>query len=167
MERNKVIGSCHLCKEKALHVFGGNEEETQQCISCGYVSSFNYMLKDGEDKSNHKLFNTLTDEMKEWAIQKNNRIWIPTMMTLPMGMLYPGNDKDGVMMWNFSPMVDIPKKEQKNYPIPEQDGKFYTQKYDTDNQIQFEWFAKALKHVNDELKKTTETTSGNLPNLEF
>tara|TARA_B100001094_G_scaffold32216_1_gene26720 strand:- start:9487 stop:9990 length:504 start_codon:yes stop_codon:yes gene_type:complete len=167
MKHNKIIGTCHLCEEKSLHVFGAGNQETQQCISCGYVSSANYILGDGEDKSNHKLFNTLTDEMKNWAIQKNNRIWLPTIMTLPVGMLYPSDDDKGVMIWNFSSMVNIPEEEQKDYPIPEQEGKFYTQKYDTDNQLQFEWFAKALKHVNDLISDVAKTTSGNLPNLEF
>ena len=36
-------------------------------------------------------FKKLSEDMKNWAVEKHNRIWIPTIMTLPIGMLYPIN----------------------------------------------------------------------------
>ena len=163
---NKIIGSCPLCEERALHVFGEGEGETQQCISCGYVTSTRYKLQDNQEKSDNKLFQELTEQMKEWSVVKNNRIWIPTMITLPIGMIYPSSDNENVMIWSFAPMVDIPEEEQKNYPIPGQDGKFYTQKYDTDSELlTFNWFAEALQHTNTLMKTGMEETSGDLPDL--
>ena len=98
---------------------------------------------------------------------QNNRIWIPTMMTLPVGMLYPSNSDDKVMVWSFAPMIDITEDEKEKYPIPGQDGKFYKQRYDTDENVKtFKWFAEALHHVNNLMKNSIENTKGNLPNLE-
>ena len=56
-------------------------------------------------------------------------------------------------------MVDIPEEEQKNYPIADQEGKFFTRKLDTDNAKKFTKFYEALKQLGaiiemDELEET-------------
>ena len=160
-----IISNCPLCKDKSLHVLGEGETETQQCISCGYVTSYRYRLEDDESVDNHKLFNELTPQMKEWSVKKLNRIWLPTMMTLPHGMLYPDNDNENVMVWNFAPMVDIPKEEQKKYPVDNDGDKFYTRRYDTESKKTFTWFAEALKYVQDSIKESVENPVNNAPKL--
>ena len=35
--------------------------------------------------------------MKDWAVEKENRIWIPSMITLPFGTLYPINMNENSM----------------------------------------------------------------------
>ena len=163
----KIIGNCPLCGQKALHVMGEGEAQTQQCISCGYVSSERYKLGEGQTKNDNDLYNELTAEMKEWSIEKNNRIWIPTIITLPVGMLYPSNSDENVMVWKFAPMVDITEDEKEKYPIPNQEGEYYKQRYDTDEGVKtFEWFAESLHHVNTLMKNSIENTKGNLPDLE-
>ncbi len=37
-------------------------------------------------------------------------------------------NKDKVMKWGYAEMVDIPKEEQKHYPVPNQENKFYEKK---------------------------------------
>ena len=91
--------------------------------------------------------------MKKWAKDKDGHIWIPTIMTLPFAILYPFDDKDGDMKWGLSLMVDIPKKEQKDYPIPGDSGKFYERKYDTDNAKTFDEFVNALAELNKRVKE--------------
>ena len=151
MDKTHLIGNCPLCGEKALHVMGTDEHQTQQCISCGYVSSERYKLADGQSKEDNDLYKQLTPEMMEWVVVKNNRIWIPTIMTLPIGMLYPSNSDDKVMVWRFAPMVDITKDEREKYPIPGQDGEFYTQRYDTDENVKT--FTTFTKENVDDLKQ--------------
>ena len=157
-----------MCGERALHVLQDVEKrlDNQQCINCGYVTSHTFKLNEKPKEDNEK-YNTLTNEMKSWIKESNDRIWIPTIMTLPLGMLYPidvevVNEEDSkiadmqvtenVMKWAFAEMIQIPKEEQKNYPIPEQDGQFYAQRYDTDNQKIYDEFIYALAELNDRIK---------------
>ena len=39
-----IISNCVLCNEHSLHILGENELESQQCISCGYVSTEKFKL---------------------------------------------------------------------------------------------------------------------------
>ena len=80
-----IISNCQLCEEHSLHVIGEKQATIQQCIYCGYVSSEKYK----GTKEDNDEYKNLTDDMKEWAIEKNNRIWIPSIFTLPDGLIYP------------------------------------------------------------------------------
>jgi len=161
-----IVTSCQLCDERALHVIGDNDSKIQQCISCGYVTNSKYKGK----KEDNVEWNTLTEDMKKWSKETLGYIWIPTIMTLPDYMLYPFDDKDGVMKWGLAEMVDISKEEQKNYPIPGDSGKFYERKYDTDSAVTYEKFYEALSFINDKAKeklaKKNERVDIKLPKTE-
>ena len=92
----------------------------------------NSLDKEVSAKEDNETFKTLPEEMQSWAKEDNGKIWIPSMITLPFGTLYPENVNDG-MKWSFAEMVDIPEEEQKNYPREDGNG-FHTKKYDTTNQ---------------------------------
>ena len=149
---NKLLSNCPLCDERSLHVLSDESKEldNQQCINCGYVTSHLFKLDNNEKQDNEK-YKTLTQDMKDWSVIANDRIWIPTIMTLPLGMLYP-LDVEGKMKWAFAEMIDIPEEEQKDFPIPNQDGKFYKQRYDTDNIKTYDEFLYALAELNDKMK---------------
>ncbi len=149
---NKIISNCPLCDEHSLHVIGEEETEMMQCISCGYVSSSKFI----GDKKN-KEYKKLTDDMKKWSIKKNDRIWIPTIMTLPIGMLYPidteeviGDGTQIIMKWAFAPMVEITEEEKEKYPNP--DGGFYERRIDTDNPTIYDKFVNGMIFVNEKMK---------------
>ena len=142
----KLISNCPLCEEHSLHTMGPDESsQVMQCINCGYVSSSQYI---GTKKTN-KAYKKLTDDMKKWSTEKNDRIWIPTILTLPIGMLYP-YDKDDKMKWFFAPMVDIPEEERENYP--NEQGGFYERKIDTDNPTIYDKFIEGMTLVNQLMK---------------
>ena len=153
MKTQKIVSNCPLCEEHSLHVVSSTNFnfDNQQCIYCGYVSSYNFKLN-GKSKEDVQAYIDLTENMKQWVKIENDRIWIPTIMTLHTGMLYPFDNEDGEMKWAFAPMVDIPKDEQKNYPIPEQEDKFYAQKYDTDNKEEYDTFLECLHTLNERAK---------------
>ena len=162
-----IVSNCFLCGEHSLHVAGTEEAQVMQCINCGYVTSTKYI---GTKETNEE-FQKLSEDMKEWSIEESNRIWIPTILTLPIGMLYPFNSKDNHndderMKWAFAPMIKIPEDERKNFPNDQ--GGFYEKKVDTDDAIIYDKFFEAMIYVNKLIKETTEpkeTSTLNLPKL--
>jgi hypothetical protein len=103
--------------------------------------------------------------MKNWAVESNGKIWIPSIITLPIGMLYPINKKvlDGVgevgdgikkeLKWAFAPMVEIPEDKRKDFPNPSIPGKFYDKKIDTDNAVVYDLFIEGMSYINNLLKQ--------------
>ena len=155
----KIISNCPLCETHALHVIEGNNLTLEQCLWCGFASSDNFI----GDKETNKEYKNLPDEMKQYAIENEDRIWIPGILTLPEGMIYPITNEDE-LKWAYATMVDILKEEQKNYPNPE--GGFYTQKYDTDNQEIFDDFYNCINELNKKIEeKRSNLKTIKLPKL--
>ena len=143
----KIVSNCPLCEEQSLHVIEEDGIGTQQCINCGYATTSKFI----GTREDNETYKTLPEEMQSWSVETNDRIWIPTMFTLPFGTLYPTN-VDGEMKWGFAEMVDIPEEEQKNYPV-EGDGEgYYTQMYDTENAKIYDVFLDAMVEMNERAK---------------
>ena len=143
-----LISNCFLCEEKALHVAGTEEAQVMQCINCGYTTTTKFT---GTKETNEE-FQKLGEDMKNWAVESNGKIWIPSIITLPIGMLYPMNIKE-VMKWAFAPMVEIAEEDRKKYPNPNAPGKFYDKKIDTDNAVVYDLFIEGITRVNELLKQ--------------
>jgi ribosomal protein L37E len=141
-----LISNCFLCGEKALHVAGTEDAQVMQCINCGYTTSTKFR---GTRKDNEE-FQKLGEDMKNWAKEENGHIWIPSIITLPIGMLYPVNVKEK-LKWAFAPMVEISEKERENFP--NEQGGFYERKIDTDNAILYDLFIEGMTKVNELLKQ--------------
>ena len=143
-----LIGNCPLCEERALHVAGTENAQVMQCINCGYTTSTKFT---GTKETNEE-FQKLGEDMKNWAVEKIGKVWIPSIITLPIGMLYPVNIKKE-MKWAFAPMVEIPEEERKKYPNPSMPGKFYEKKIDTDNAVLYDLFLEGMTTINEILKQ--------------
>ena len=146
-----ITSNCFLCGEKSLHVAGKEEAQVMQCINCGYTTSTKFR----GIKADNEEFEKLGEDMKNWAKEKNGYIWIPSIITLPIGMLYPVNIKKE-MKWGFAPMVEIPEEDRKKYPNPNTPGKFYDKKIDTDNPKIYNEFVEGMSYVNEILKSKTK-----------
>ena len=148
-----IISNCPLCEERALHVAGTEEAQVMQCINCGYTTSTKFT----GTKEENEEFQKLGEDMKNWAVESNGKIWIPSIITLPIGMLYPvnitvPNDKeDKVMKWAFAPMVEIPEEERENFP--NEQGGFYEKRIDTDKAVVYDLFIEGMTYINDLLKQ--------------
>lgn len=147
-ENTGLIISCPLCDEHSCHVIGAGEAQIMQCINCGYVSSNKYI----GDKDTNEEYKKLEPDMQQWAKEELGRIWIPTIMTLPTGLIYPFNDDDK-MRWGYAKMVQISEEEKEDYPIPGQEDKYYTQRYDMENPRTFDEFIFAMAELQNELKE--------------
>ena len=144
-----MISNCFLCEEKALHIAGTEEAQVMQCINCGYTTSTKYT---GTKESN-KEFKKLGEDMKNWAVEQNGKIWIPSIIALPVGMLYPINIKKKIK-WAFAPMVEIPEDKRKDFP--NEQGGFYDKKIDTDNSVIYDLFLQGMTKINELLKQNTQ-----------
>jgi len=154
-----LVSNCFLCEEKALHIAGTEEAQVMQCINCGYTTSTKFT----GTKETNEHFQKLGEDMKNWAVESNGKIWIPSIITLPIGMLYPINKKvlDGVgevgdgikkeLKWAFAPMVEIPEDDRKDFP--NEQGGFYDKKIDTDNAVVYDLFLEGMTKINEILKQ--------------
>ena len=149
-----MIGNCFLCEEHSLHIAGNEEAQVMQCINCGYVTSTKYIGPQDKNEEYQKL----SEDMKRWSKFENGRTWIPSIITLPIGMLYPVNIKKE-MKWAFAPMIEIPEEERKKYPNPSTPGKFYDKKIDTDNATLYDLFLEGMTKINNLLTKINKKTS--------
>ena len=145
----QMVSNCPLCEEHSLHILGEEETQMMQCLNCGYTSTSKFI----GDKETNEEYNKLTEDMKKWSKEFNGRIWIPTMLTLPIGMLYPQDDSDGNMKWYFSEMVDIPEEDRKNYPVPGDTEQYYERMYDVHNTKEYDEFFEGMVELNSRLKE--------------
>ena len=141
-----LVSNCFLCGQKSLHVAGTEEAQVMQCINCGYTTS----TKFNGIKETNEEFQKLGEDMKNWSIEKNGKIWIPTIITLPIGMLYPINENDK-MKWSLAFMVEIQEKDRENFPNP--NGGFYEKRIDTENAKVFDNFLDAMVKLNEKAKQ--------------
>ena len=167
-----IVSNCQLCQEHSLHVMevpnGTETTKTMQCINCGYASSDLFV----GDKETNESYKSLSDDMKRWSKETENRTWIPSMITLPTGMLFPIDIDNLVnhqveMKWAFAKMEKISKDDQKNYPVEGQEGKFYEKRYNTNNPIIYDTFLEAISDINESAKKVNvePVSSIKLPKL--
>ena len=152
MDLMDIISNCPLCEEHALHIVGEEEAQIMQCIHCGYVSSTSFLGK----RETNETYKGLAKDMKSWSKEYDGRIWIPSIMTLPVGMLYPIDKEDKVMKWAYAKMKDIPKEEQKNFP--DGNGGFYERKIDTDNATIYDEFFEGMLVANNRMKESSYWT---------
>ena len=144
----KIVSNCPLCEEQSLHIISDEGTmKTQQCINCGMATSTKFK----GTKEDNEVYKTLPEEMQGWSKEVNGYIWIPSMITLPFGTLYPVNI-DEKMKWGYAEMVAIPEGEQKNYPIEGAEEGYYTQRYDTENQTIYDEFLYAMAEMNERAK---------------
>ena len=95
---NNLISNCPLCENHTLSIINN---DVNQCMFCGYTTSSMYK---GTSEDN-EYYKALPDEFKEVIQEKNGYIWIPTVMTLPMGIL-KHLLVDDEMFWSFKPLID-------------------------------------------------------------
>ena len=146
-----ILSTCPLCEQRALHVVSAREQALSQCLSCGYATAPKF---EGSVESCDE-YDKLPSDMKKMAKEHNNSVWIPSVMTLPMGMLTPVL-VDENMFWSFQPRVDIPEDERKNYPIPDKSGQYYEQRYDASQTKLFLEFHTAMGELNKEYQREEE-----------
>jgi len=144
-----IVSNCPLCEAHGCHVMGEADACIMQCLNCGYTSTPMYF----GTKKGCKAFQSLPDDIKEWSIENDNKIWLPVQITLPIGMLCPSK-VDDKMRWTFFEMVDITEEEKEKYP--DSKGGFYKRRYDMENPKLYDTFLEGMAELNQRLKNEVE-----------
>ena len=142
----KIVISCDLCGEKSLHLYKENEFTTRQCINCGYSTNDKLRGK----KEDNDVWNSFSDFIKKYTKESGEKIWFPSLLTLPFGSLYPV-EKENKLKWAFSKLLDIPAEEQKNYPVEGVEDKFHTKMLDMDHPTYFDSYLEGLATIRQEM----------------
>jgi hypothetical protein len=115
------------------------------CMESGYNTS--ELLKIGSAEA-EKYEETLTELMRDARIEveETGLVWYPSFLQFPFGMLYLGGTSASDMHWEVAEIVDVHDHEKTKYPIPGQEGQYFTSKLDVDNAKVFDKldFASAL-----------------------
>jgi Zn ribbon nucleic-acid-binding protein len=127
MER---VIDCPICYDSDT-CFEDTQEKfkSYMCFNCGFMSSSHYI-----EENLDKVENTskLVNELKFFDDEREI-YWYPSVVNMgPKGIIFPEGTVES-WVWKYAEVVEVPKKEQKDYPIPDKDGEFYTEKLDIDN----------------------------------
>tara|TARA_R100000152_G_C6698035_1_gene128182 strand:- start:271 stop:774 length:504 start_codon:yes stop_codon:yes gene_type:complete len=132
--------TCPHCGSK--NCFESTEEATNVvsylCLKCGYTTN-SYFTE--ESTSLQNSFNTAPTLIKEIQFfdKKRKLVWIPCVLNMgKRGIIFPRGSRNN-WEWNYAKTVDIPIKEQKKYPIPGQEDKYYSSRLDVDNAEKYDW----------------------------
>jgi hypothetical protein len=118
-------------------------------LSCGFWTN-SFMTEDHEFYM--QQMETLPELYKDlaWKDPETGLIWLPNTINNPeQGMIFANGS--GVSNWKWAAVkaVKIPKKEQKNHPIPGKPGEFMKFKMDMKNMQLFEErdYIEALSYI--------------------
>ena len=127
MER---VIDCPICYDSDT-CFEDTQEKfkSYMCFNCGFMSNSQY-TKDNLDKIENT--SQLVNELK-FHDEERQIYWYPSVVNMgPKGIIFPeGNEESWV--WKYATIVEIPKEEQEQYPVPGKDGEFYKEKLDVEN----------------------------------
>lgn len=155
----KIISNCTLCGEHSLHVIETDDTTMMQCLFCGYATSNRL----AGDKEINVEYHKLPDDMKRWAKENAGQVWIPGILTLPEGMIYPIDIK-GSMKWAYADIKPVPPDEKEKFT--DSSGTVYEVYYDVDNAVIYKEFYECLSKLNNKVKENrVKETEIKLPKL--
>ena len=108
-------------------------EDYYLCMSSGFTTTSKHTITaDGASEvveSMRKTAPKLIVDL-EWIDWDRELVWTPSILNMgKLGIIFPEGTKED-WVWKYAKIVEIPKEEQKNYPIPNKEGKFYESRLD-------------------------------------
>ena len=118
-------------------------------LSCGFWTN-SFMTEDHEFYM--QQIETLPELYKDlaWKDPQTGLIWLPnTINNTEQGMVFANGSDVSNWKWAAVKAVKIPKKDQKNHPIPGKPGEFMKFKMDMKNMYLFEErdYIEALSYI--------------------
>jgi hypothetical protein len=104
--------------------------ESFLCTDCGYTTT-NLNLVDSEIIQGYEQTTAELIKALRWIDPQTNLVWYPIVLNFPSsGIIFPDGTSVDDWSWRAAPAVDIPQEEQKKYPIPGNEGAYYTKRID-------------------------------------
>jgi hypothetical protein len=118
-------------------------------LSCGFWTN-SFMTEDHEFYM--QQMETLPELYKDlaWKDPKTGLVWLPNTINNPEeGMIFANGSDISNWKWAAVKAIKIPKKDQKNHPIPGKPGEFMKFKMDMKNMQLFEErdYIEALSYI--------------------
>ena len=127
MER---VIDCPICYDSDA-CFEDTQEKfkSYMCFNCGFMSYSHYT---DENLDKVEKSSKLVDDLKYFD-EGRGIYWYPSVLNMgPKGIIFPeGNIEHWV--WKYAQVIEVPKEEQEQYPIPGKEGEYYTEKLDVEN----------------------------------
>jgi|TARA_B100001758_G_C18307836_1_gene556071 hypothetical protein len=103
--------------------------KSYMCFNCGFMSNSIYT----EDNLNQiENSSRLVNDLKYFD-EERKIYWYPSVVNMGQkGIIFPEGNPDS-WCWKYAQVVQIEQEEQLDYPIPGEDGKYYTEKLDVEN----------------------------------
>ena len=131
-EKNVVCPICgsYRCFEASTEP---KTEESYLCIQCGYMSHSKYL--ENSDILTQQLDKSADIIGKCKKMDKERGIvWLPSVLNMgERGIIYPEGKDEKDWYWKYAKTKQLAEDEQKDYPVPNQEGKFYQSILDVKN----------------------------------
>ena len=121
------------CFEETQTLPDGQEVASYMCLDCGYTSN----TLNVEDSDFIKGYEETTAELIKdlrWVDPNTNLVWYPIVLNFPsFGIVFPDGTNVFDWSWRAALAVEIPHQDSKKYPIPGQEGEYYTKRVDMES----------------------------------
>ena len=117
------------------------------CMESGF-SSHEKLIEGSEFQP--KFENALTELMINCkVVDDENRVWYPTFMQMPGGMLYCEGKSPQSWNWKVAKIIPIIGDERLNYPVLGKENEYHTSRLDVENALTYDKnnFADALNEL--------------------
>jgi hypothetical protein len=117
------------------------------CMESGF-SSHEKLIEGSEFQP--KFEKALTELMINCKVIDNeNRVWYPTFMQMPGGMLYCEGKSPQLWDWKVAKIIPIIGDERLNYPVLGKENEYHTSRLDVENALTYDKnnFADALNEL--------------------
>ena len=100
-----------------------NGIESRLCMDTGYTTVSNYKI-DSPDVDEYESSTSQLIRDLRFVDEELGQYWYLTTVMFSTGMIYPEGTATE-WKWVYAPIIDIPKEEQKEYPVPGKTGTYY------------------------------------------
>jgi ribosomal protein L37AE/L43A len=148
VDRDDMKILCPFCN--SMNCFQEEYKTTKSwlCMNCGYTSLNLYKNHSSELKEILNSSPQLIIDLKKYD-EERQIWWFLSVINIPnKGILYPEGTPE-IWEWVYAPSVPIPEEERKDYPIPNQDDRFYDSRLAIEQSQRFpsDQFYNAIKEM--------------------
>lgn len=120
-----------------------NGMNSYMCMESGFVT--NDMLRiDSDMVSQYEQHMSQLMRDVKYVDEPRGLVWYPTYMQVGNFALYCTGTSAKDLGWEIATIVPLSEEDSKNYPIPGQEGQYFTSRIDTDNSQFFVDFTSAM-----------------------